>query len=122
MARSISLLSFNINGTKDKASVIDEFINDYDTVCLQAHLLSSTNSSFLQRSTSHQLFLVNSRRAFGRQSGGRACFVKRSLSGLNPTWLCSNDHFLAIQLGNTVIINNYLPHNARGIDFMTRFA
>ena len=122
MARSIFLLSFNINGTKDKASLIDEFINDYHIVCLQEHLLSSTSSSFLQRSTSHQLFLINARTNFNRPSGGLACFVKRSLSGLNPTCLCSNDHFLAIQLGNTVIINTYLPHNACGIDSMTRFA
>ena len=48
--------------------------------------------------------------------------MKRSLSGLNPICLCWNDHFLAIQLGNTVIINTYLPHNARGIDSMTRIA
>ena len=98
MACSISLLSFNINGNKDKVSVIDKFINDYDIVCLQEHLLSSTGSSFLQRSTSCQLFLINARTTFGRPSGGLACFVKWSLSGLNPTCLCLNDHFLAIQL------------------------
>jgi len=48
--------------------------------------------------------------------------VKRRLSGPNPTYLSSNDHFLVIQLGNAVLINTYLPHNARGTDSMTRFA
>ena len=46
MSASVSVILFNINGTKDKGFVIDELYGSYDLVCLQEHLLTASSLKF----------------------------------------------------------------------------
>ena len=58
MTLEFSIISFNINGTKDKDFVIDELYNDFDLVCLQEHLLTDFSINVFRRSLHHDVFLL----------------------------------------------------------------
>ena len=43
----VSIVSYNINGTKDEDDSIDYLLSINDIVCLQEHLLCSSSFNFL---------------------------------------------------------------------------
>ena len=76
MSESVSLVSFNINGTKNKDLTIDELYSKFDIVCFQEHLLTATRVNFLCRSSAHFVFTTNAKSTFGRPSGGLSMYYK----------------------------------------------
>lgn len=68
----VSIVSLNINGTRLKEHMIDELCDQFDIVCLQEHLLTSTSINVLKRSRNHSVFTTNAEVTFGRPSGGLA--------------------------------------------------
>ena len=55
----VSIVSYNINGTKDKQDSIDYLLSINDIVCLQEHLLCSSSINFLKQSKDHFYFVVS---------------------------------------------------------------
>jgi len=122
MSELVSLVSFNINGTKNKDLTIDELYSKFDIVCFQEHLLTATSVNFLRRSSAHFVFTTNAKSTFGRPSGGLACIIKQKLSFLSPSCYFSDEHLLAIRLGKTVLINTYLPHDGKNMTSLNKFS
>ena len=117
----ISICSFNINGTKDKDICIDNLLDTFDVVLFQEHLLPAVSVNFLRRSPGHIVFSTNARRTRGRPSGGLACVLNRKLSSLSPQCYGSDDIYLAVRIGDLVLVNVYLPHNKNNLASFTHF-
>ena len=122
MNPDISIVSFNINGTRGKDFFIDDLYVNYDVVCLQEHLLTAFSENFLRRSSDHVVFVRPAKITRGRPSGGLACVFKKNISGASPVLFQSDDTFLAVRLGNVVLINVYLPYNDRSIRSLQNFS
>ena len=75
------------------------------------------------------MFSTNARRTPGRPSGGLACYIRRSLSDsvildgdLSPVCYRSSEHFLAVRLGDSVLVNAYLLHDKKSVQSFKSFA
>jgi exonuclease III len=118
----ISVCSFNINGTKDKVPSLEEKLSRLDVLFLQEHLLPACSVNFLRRNRDHIVFSTNARRTRGRPSGGLACYIRRTPADSSPMCYHSSEHFLAVRLGDTVLINAYLPHDKKSVQSFSSFA
>ena len=78
MSVSVSVMSFNIYGTKNKNLIIDELYNKFDIVCLQEYLLTGTSVYFLSCSANHFTFPANATSTSGRPSGELTCIIRKS--------------------------------------------
>ena len=93
MSASVSVISFNINGSKDTAFITDELYGSYDLVCLQEHLLTTSSLNFLRRSQHHTAFLSPAKVTGGRPSGGLACVFKQDIHLPSPVLFYSDEFF-----------------------------
>ena len=112
MSAPVSVISFKINGAKDKNFVIDELYGSYDSVCLQEHRLTASSL----------LFLSPAKVTGGCPSGGLACVFKRDIHLPSPVLFYFDDFFLAVRVGSTVFINSYLPYEGYSIRSLTKFS
>ena len=119
---SVSICSFNINGTKDKDGSLNQKMNDFDILFLQEHLLPAISVNSLRRSSHHIVFTTNARKTKGRPSGGLACVIKRLATPLSPILFHSSDNIMAIRLGHLVFINVYLPCDQKRLASLTKFS
>ena len=72
MSATVLVITFNINGTKDKDFIIDELYGAYALVCFQEHLLIASSSNFVRHSQHHTAFLSPAKATGGRPFGGLA--------------------------------------------------
>ena len=120
--RKISGCSFNINRTKDKVPSPEEKLSRFDVFLLQEHLLPTCSVNFLRRNRDHIVFSSNTRQTRDMPSGGLACYTRRTLVDLSPVCYQSSEHFLAVRLGDSVLINSYLSHNKKSVQSLSSFA
>ena len=76
MNSSIKALSLNINGCYNKEKALDDLLQLYDVLFIQEHMLSGSNSNFLNRSKSNELFILPAKFTAGRPSGGFATYTR----------------------------------------------
>ena len=81
---NVSIVSYNINGTKDIDDSIDYLISINNIVCQQEHLLCTSSVNFLNQSKDLFHFVVSAGRTRGHPSSGLACMVNKRLSHLSP--------------------------------------
>jgi len=81
---NVSIVSYNINGTKDIDDSIDYLISINYIMCLQEHLLCTSSVNFLNQSKDLFHFVVSAGRTRGHPSIGLACMVNKRLSHLSP--------------------------------------
>ena len=115
MSASVSVISFNMNGTKDKDLIIDELIGSYDLVCLQEHLLTASSLNFLRRSQHHTASLSPAKVTGGHRSDGLACVFRRDIHLDLPSTLLLQRIFLAMRVGSMVFIKSCLQYEGYSI-------
>ena len=118
----IRFLSWNINGGLiKKKPILENILHNHDILCLQEHFLTNHSLSLLDISSTFKTFSVPAKRSAskGRASGGIATYVA---SNLNSSVFFSSDSFLAVRVGECVIINVYLPTDYKDEDSERDFA
>ena len=113
-----SLVSLNINSTKDKDLLISELLEN-DIVFLQEYLLSKVNVDILKSFRTHYIFLRAAQKTRGRPSGGRATYFRHKTQ---PIFLQSDANILAIKCGITAFINIYFPCDKKTAQSLSSFS
>jgi hypothetical protein len=88
-------------------------------VCIVEHQLSGVNSNQLEVSCEHEFFIRPAKSTGDYSSGGIMIGVNKSLKCV---LLETNDTFVAVDLGHTVILAVYMPTNYRNEQSNERFA
>ena len=114
-----SVLSWNVKG--NLSPMVKQLCLTKEIICIQEHFLSADNMKLLDIVPSHVLHFVAAKRPRkrGRPSGGLATIIYRHT---NSELFAKSDHFLAVKVGDTVIVNVYLPTDYRDENSETKFA
>ena len=102
MTLQISIILHNIKATKNKDAYIDDLYENFDVICLQETLLTTSSRNFLHRSSVHSVFTSDAVTMRGRPSGGLACIFKKCIDLSNPSLFYSDKHILGVRVNSTV--------------------
>ena len=95
-----------------KITVLEQLCLTEEIICLQEHFLSNDSRNIFDALPSHMVHFVPAKKPKkrGRPSGGLATLIS---GHINSELFASSNHFLAVRVGETVIINVYLPTDYR---------
>lgn len=115
------VLSWNIQGIGKKMVAIESLMKEYTIICLQEHMLDSDHINILKVSSSFNVHSVAATRSsdVGRPRGGIATFIR---TDIKSEVVFQTECILAVQVGDFVIINVYLPTNYRNVISERKYA
>jgi len=113
---SLNIATYNLHGLAQGASLLSQLCRSYNIIFVQEHWLPSFSFDKLHSICDDMVCYASSAMdddvstgvLHGRPFGGVAIFVKKSVcSGMKL--ISKHSRFIIIQIGDTVLINVYLP-------------